>query len=394
MPSPGHLSTGITTIPRQMNKGPLLPADETQNINLNFNWYRPALAAVLSAVSLLTACDPGVDEQSVEFRVPVSVEEVGTATVEDQITATGTLRATEVVTLDVLMTGRLEITRGPAGRRYAEGDLVHAGDEIARIVGEDVRLAARMAAAQKHYEAAASELNASRKLFDKHLISETELQNKDDVFEEARLELDRARHNQDRNLLITPIDGVILKLARDDQGQLMANGQLVGPGQLVAQIAPLDVLIADVDLVGKDIAAARVGLEARTRYQAWEDREFSGKVLRLAPVIDQKTRALRAEVEVENHEGSLRPGMFVEVTIVGDRRENVPVVPRRALTDRGGRRVVFVLKGQRVIRQEVTLGLGNDEVVEVRDGIQPGDRVVVRGLETLTDQMHVRVTGS
>lgn len=375
-------------------KGWIPQRDDDPELAINFNRYRPALVAILSAVLLLSACDPGVDEQNVEFRVPVSVEEVGTATVEDLIVATGTLRTTEVVTLDVLMTGRLEINQGPAGRRYVEGDLVQKGDEIARIVGEDVRLAARMAAAKTHFDAAKTELNAGRKLIDKALISETELQNKEDAFEEARLELDRARHNQDRNLLITPIDGVILKLARDDRDQLMANGQLVNPGQMVAQIAPLKVLIADVDLVGKDIAAAKVGLEARARYQAWDDREFSGKLTRLAPVIDQRTRALRAEVEIENHEGLLRPGMFVEVTIVGARHENVPVVPRRALTDRGGRRVVFVLRGQRVIRQGVTLGLGNDEVVEVRDGVQPGDRVVVRGLETLTDQMNVRVTGS
>lgn len=351
------------------------------------------LLFILITACCLYACDTSVENQEVEFRVPVSVEEVGVATVEDRIVTTGTLRATEVVSLDVLMIGKLEINEGPSGR-YAEGDLVKKGDEIARIVGEDVRLAARMAAARKHYEAAKTDLDASRKMFDKKLISEKELNNMEDVYEEAKLELDRARHNLDRNRLITPIDGVILKLARDDSGQLLANGQLVNPGQMVAQIAPLDVLIADVDLVGKDIAATKVGLEARARYHAWEDREFPGKVLRLAPTIDQKTRALRAEVEIANDEGLLRPGMFVEVTIIGERREDVPVIPRRALTDRGGRRVVFILRGQRVARQEVTLGIGDDTIVEVREGVQAGERVVVRGLETLTDQMQVRVTGT
>src|SRR5690606_11963481 len=147
------------------------------------------------------------------------------------------------------------------------------------------------------------------------------------------------------------------------------------------------------DLVGQDIAAVSVGLEARARYHAWPERKFAGRVLRLAPTVDQRTRALRAEVELDNAERLLRPGMFVEVTLIGERREGVPVVPRRALTDRGGRRVVFVLRGQRVEQRAVQLGLGDDELVEVRDGVVPGDRVVVRGLETLTDQMPVRVTG-
>lgn len=354
---------------------------------------RIRIAAAFVASATITACAPQAGEQTVEFRVPVTVEEVGVATLEDRIVTTGTLRTPELVTLSALDTGVLEINRGPSGYRYAEGDFVESGDEIARIVGEDVRIAARMAAAQRSFEAARAELEANRDLFERGLINQTALNSVMSAFEDAKLELERARRTEERNILITPIDGVILKLARNEDGQLLANGQLVNPNQMIAQIAPLHPLIADVDLVGQDIAAVRVGLEARVRYHAWPHSEFTGKVLRLAPTVDQRTRALRAEVEVDNDERVLRPGMFVEVVLIGERRENVPVVPRRALTDRGGRRVVFVLRGQRVEQRAVEIGLGDDEYVEVRQGVEPGDRIVVRGLETLTDQMLVRVTG-
>lgn len=350
-------------------------------------------AFVVLASALVAACAPQAGEQTVEFRVPVTVEEVGVATLEDRIVTTGTLRTPEIVTLSALDTGVLEINRGPSGYRYAEGDLVRAGDEVARIVGEDVRIAARMAAAQRSYEAARAELEANRDLLERGLINQTAFNNVASAFEDAKLELERARRTEERNILITPIDGVILRLARNEDGQLLANGQLVNPNQMIAQIAPLDPLIADVDLVGRDIAAVRIGLEARVRYHAWPHQEFTGKVLRLAPTVDPLTRALRAEVEVDNDERVLRPGMFAEVVLIGERRENVPVVPRRALTDRGGRRVVFVLRGQRVEQRTVEIGLGDDEHVEIRQGVEPGDRVVVRGLETLTDQMPVRVSG-
>lgn len=354
----------------------------------------PASAAAIAASIVLAACSPADENTSVEFRVPVSVEEVGVATLEDRIVTTGTLRTPELVTLSAQDIGLLEIGAGPGGRRFAEGDFVGAGEEIARIVGEEVRIAARMAAARRAYEAAETELLANRDLFERGLINQTAVDAVESAFEDAKLELERARRTEERNVLSTPIDGVILRLARNDDGQLMANGQLVNPGQVIAQIAPLDPLIADIDLVGRDIAAVRAGLEARARYQAWHDRLFKGKVLRLAPTVDERTRALRAEVELANPDHLLRPGMFVEVTLVGERRESVPVVPRRALTDRGGRRVVFVLRGQRVEQRAVRTGLGDDELVEVREGVAPGDRVVVRGLETLTDQMLVRVTGS
>ncbi len=351
------------------------------------------LPAALLALGAVSACTPPTEEREVEFRVPVSVEEVAVATLEDRIVTTGTLRASEVVTLSALDAGVLEINSAAPGRRYAEGDFVAAGEEIARIVGEDVRIATRMAAARRSYEAADTDLRANRDLFERGLINQTTLDNAEKTYEEAKLDYERSRRTEDRNRLVTPIGGVVLKLARNDEGHPLANGQLVNPGQLIAQVAPLHPLIADVDLVGRDVAAVSVGLEARARYHAWPGQDFSGRVLRMAPVVDQRTRALRAEVEIDNHDRQLRPGMFVEVLLIGERREDVPVVPRRAVTDRGGRRVVFVLRGQHVTQQPVELGLGDDEIVEVRAGVMPGDRVVVRGLETLTDQMLVRVTG-
>ena len=86
--------------------------------------------------------------------------------------------------------------------------------------------------------------------------------------------------------------------------------------------------------------------------------------------------------------------MFVEVTLIVERREEVPVAPRDAVTERGGRKVIFVLKGQRVERRSVVLGLGDDDIIEVRQGVEPGERIVVRGLETLTDNQRVNVSGS
>lgn len=352
------------------------------------------MAAVTALVVLfVSACNAPNEAQTVEFRVPVAVEEVGAATLEDRIITTGTLRAPEVVALNALDAGVLVINAGPSGRRLAEGDSVRDGDEVARIVGEDIRLAARTVSARSAYQAALAELEANRELLSRGLIHQAAVDNAQSSFEQAKVELDRALRTEERNRLVTPIDGVIVKLARDADGQLMANGQLISPGQLVAQIAPLSTLIADIDVIGEDIATIRVGLEARARYYAWEEEVFPGRVLRLSPTVDARTRALRAEVEIANSDMRLRPGMFVEVQLIAERRENVPVVPRVAVTDRGGRRVVFVLNGQRVQRRDVRLGLGDDLMVEVREGLAVGERVVVRGLETLTDEMPVRVTG-
>jgi membrane fusion protein (multidrug efflux system) len=354
---------------------------------------RWAVGLVLLGLGALAACGGGGDAGPVKFRVPVTVEEVVAGDVEDRIVATGTLRAEEVVSLTVENRGMLQVARSADGRRLGEGDGVSAGQEVARITGEDVRVAARTAANRQRFLSAKADLENARRLHEEGLNTTTELRAAETAFEEARLEYDRSRLSEVRNTLTTPIDGVILTLARDAEGRPLADGQLVGPGAVIAQVAPTDLLIADVDILGPDIARVSRGQRARVRHHAWPDAPFDGEVVRLAPTVDAVTRALRVEVEVTNAGGRLRPGMFAEVELLVERRVEVPVAPRDAVTERAGKRVVFVLRGQRVAQREVELGLGDDRVVELRSGVEIGDRVVVQGLETLADDVRVRVTG-
>jgi RND family efflux transporter MFP subunit len=358
---------------------------------------RPIVAgwlAVALAVALAAGCTPPPPEQEVEFRVPVFVREVGTGTVEDRVVATGTLRAPETVTLSADTAGALIIGRDAAGRRLTEGARVQAGQIVADITGEEVRIAARTDATTQRYQSALRDYESKKRLFEDGLLSEQEYRQVTTTLADAKLELEQSQLTETRSKLTTPISGVILHLGRDEQGQPLADGQLVRQGFQVAEIAPTTRLVAEVDLVGPDVARVQEGLSCRIRHHAWEEESFEGRVLRLAPTLDPQTRTLRAEVSVENRDRRLRPGMFVEVTMIAERREDVPVVPREALAERGGRKVVFVVKGQRVNRREVVAGLGDDEIVEIRQGLEAGERIVVRGLETLTDGTRVQVSGT
>ena len=351
-----------------------------------------SLLAVLGS-AVLMACGGGGGADEVEFLVPVVVQDVTRDTVEDSLVATGTLRAAESVMVLVETAGRLEVARSEAGTRLAEGDRVESDQVLAVVKGEDARLAARVDASQRAYQTALAERDARAKLFEQELISEEELRRAETSLEDAKVTWERSLLTEDRLKLTTPISGVIMKLARDSEGRPIADGQLVAPGFEVALISPTNTLIVDLDLVGPELARVRPGQKGRVRHFAFEGVDIGGTVLRLSPSVDPVTHTFRAEVAVANDTGLLRPGMFVEVTLVVERRVDVPVVPRAAVTERGGERVVFVLDGQRVARREVVLGLGDDDQVEVRQGLAAGERIVVRGLETLTDGTRVRVSG-
>ncbi len=342
------------------------------------------------------SCSRENTSEKIEFLVPVTVSKVGKTDVEDRIIATGTLRTSKVARLEVETGGILEFFKNRDGEPFREGDQVKAGDVIARITGDDVRLNARKEATWQRFKTAKEEYESTQKLYDDGFKSRSELLQAQTSLEDARIDYEKSLNSEKRSQLITPIDGVILRLARDrdNQSQPLAVGQYVNPGFEVARIAPTDILVADVDLVAQDVAKVKEDLSARIQHYAWKDETFNGKVTRLDPMIDPVTRALKAEVEVENHAGKLRPGMFVEVTIIREKRKDVPFAPREAVTNRGGKWVVFVLKGQRVEMKEVVLGLGDDNIVEISKGLSAGERVVTRGLETLADQTRVRVTGN
>lgn len=350
---------------------------------------RVSLLAFLLSLTLVS-CDGNVSAPAVEFRIPVEVTDVVQQTMEDRVVTTGTLRPRESVVLDVETPGFLELGRVD-GKRLGEGDAVSVGQLIAQMIGEDTRLAARLAVTREGLQAARQELERRQQLFDKKLASEEELSRTRATYESSLHDYETSKRTTERARITTPIAGVILRLARDSQGRPVADGQKVAQGFEIARIAPIDTLIADVDLVGPELARVKPGQDVRISHYAFEDVVMPGTVLRLSPSMDPQTHTFRAEATVDNALGLLKPGMFIQAAIVTDRRENVPVVPRESVAKRGGRNVVFVIDGQRAIERQVTLGIGNSKTLELRAGATAGERVAIRGLETLTDGTRVRV---
>jgi len=338
------------------------------------------------------ACGPGREEEKLDFQIPVKVATVETGNVEDLLKLTGSLRVESSVSLAAESRGILRIARRSDGVPIAEGDSVKAGQLVAELVGEDVRVAARTEATRQRYLEAQSDLEAKKKLIKDGLITPVEVRAARSALEDAKLEYDRSRLSEQRSRLVSPVDGVILELARDSRGRRISAGQLLQAGEVVARIAPEGPLIADVDVLGPDIGRIAVGQQARVSSVAFPDEEFSGEVLRLAPEVDETTRTLRAEVEVKNEKGLLKPGLFVRVDVLIQRHENVPVISRSAVVERTGKRVVFVAKGQTVEQREVQTGLGDDASVEIVSGLKPGESIVVQGMETLADRSKIRVT--
>ncbi len=360
-------------------------------INMQQHSYA-AIAAI--AVGLVVAgCSPPPPLPQLEVRAPVEVETIELGDIETIVLANGDLKTRARADLNSQIPGRLYIGRDSSGERFVEGKQVEAGETIAQISGIEAELHIGMEQALTSLETTRIERDRNRRLHASGTIPEADLRNSEVAFENARIDYERAKLNDANTQVTTPISGTILKLARDQEQIPIADGSLIGQGLLIAQVAPLDVLEAYVDLIGPDLSKVAIGQQVRILHYAFSDLSIQGEVVRLSPTVDPQTHTFQAVIRVDNDGEILRPGMFVRVEIITEQRLQVPVVNREAVTRSGGEYRVFVLDGQRVKLTEVQLGLADDEFYEVIEGIKPGDRVVVRGLNILTHNAQVRVLG-
>lgn len=164
----------------------------------------------------------------------------------------------------------------------------------------------------------------------------------------------------------------------------------VGPERQILTIADLSAvwITADIYEAHLPLLSQLSDKTLRVRCDAWPNREFEAKIFYTGDVVQETTRTIALHAMADNSEGLLKPSMFVTVILPSLRTGEVVQVPLSAIQDHEGRSFVFVQTGDdEFVRRDVTLGRRNEESVEIRLGIQAGNRVVVAGGFALKSKM-------
>jgi RND family efflux transporter MFP subunit len=119
------------------------------------------------------------------------------------------------------------------------------------------------------------------------------------------------------------------------------EGAMLAPNTPIVSILDIGTLIAVINVIERDYPKIQAGLEAAISTDAFPGQTFSGKVVRIAPLLMEKSREARIEIEISNNKKRLKPGMFVRVQIEFKQHENATVVPMAALVKRNGKQGVF-----------------------------------------------------
>jgi HlyD family secretion protein len=213
---------------------------------------------------------------------------------------------------------------------------------------------------------------------------------------EATLDLARIRLSYTR--ITSPIDGTISQRFFDP-------GNLAVPTQPLVTIVQMDVVNVIVYFPENQVRFMVPGTGATLAVATYPDQVFHGTIDKVSPTLDPATRMFSAEIKVLNEKHRLRPGMFATVVLSVDPHPNALLVPKEAVlyaeeyqenpdSSQWGvcqTNYLFVVKNGNAHRRKVSLGHQSDRVVEVCQGVEEGESVVVRGLHQLNDGDRITV---
>ncbi len=183
-------------------------------------------------------------------------------------------------------------------------------------------------------------------------------------------ELERTGAVRRTMTLRAPVSGVVLQ-------KNVVEGQAIMAAAPLFQIADLAVVWLDADVFENDLGVVREGQRAEVSLDAYPGTAVPGRVAYVYPTVDPVARTGRVRVELQNRSGRLRPGMFGTVRIVASLGARGVVIPRQAALVTGDRQLVFIEDSLgRFVPRFVTLGAETDSLVEVREGLRAGERVV------------------
>ena len=336
---------------------------------------------LIMAALALSACSGNADNGAAdnEDEAPAIPVEVARPTRDDiyaTYTGTAPIEAFEDATVIAKVSGEVrEIL-------VEEGDDVVAGQVLARLDGERLRL--EVAEAEAQLLKLKRDYTRNLDLKDKSLISEGD-------FEKIQYEMEalEASHNLAKLELSyteirAPIDGVISE-------RFIKVGNTIDVQSPAFQVTSLEPLVSYLHVPEREYRRLEADQIATIEIDALPGVSFTGTVARISPVVDPETGTFKLTIEVSDPSRRLKPGMFARISIVSDMHADALQIPRNAIVEDAGASVVFVVSDDTAKRRIVRTGYSENGRVEVLEGLADDEMIVIVGQAGLKDGTKVAI---
>jgi RND family efflux transporter MFP subunit len=263
----------------------------------------------------------------------------------------------------------VKVARGQVVMRLGSGDL--ESKVVAQQAAEDDAKAKLELAIKQH--------ETNQTLLRQKFISQTAFdtaENNVDIaraaLKSASAQLAIARHALDDATIRAPIDGIISK-------RFVQTGEKASPDTALFSMVDLRQMILEAQVPASEIPRIKEGQSVTFNVEGYDARHFHGKVARINPAADAGSRSMTVYVSVDNADGALRGGMFASGSITLQQSAVTPLVPIAALRQENGVTTVLKIENNKIVAQQVQLGLRNEDdgMVAVVSGLSAGAQIIV-----------------
>ena len=263
------------------------------------------------------------------------------------------------------------------------GDRVKSGTILINLERSDQELAVKRAEASIHRET--QNLKRVNDLFKQQMIAEDKFQDAELALRDAELNLEQAQLALAKTVITAPFSGII--------GERFINlGDRVDPSRPLFTLVDQSSLLFDVWISEMDAGEIVTGLHGDVKLAYEPDFNLEAELIRVSPVLDPNFAKLKATFQLVDNPVKLKPGQLIELRLLKERRENVMILPKRALVYQSGTPTVFTYQpsDSLVLITPVLTGLEDVLNIELKAGLQEDQLIVIEGQSTLRDSTKVK----
>jgi membrane fusion protein, multidrug efflux system len=308
--------------------------------------------------------------------LPVKAQPVTVAKVDSEVTAVGTLIASEAVVLRPEIAGRI------IELNFQEGQAVQKGAKL--VTFDPSEYQAQVAGSSAEARTETQRYERAKEMLEQKFISQEAL----DVAR-GNMERAQARRRQDEVLLSkavisAPFSGIVGL-------RLVSPGAYVKAGEDIARLENISSLKLDFRVPEVYLSKIRPKQDLTIRVDAYPTEAFPGRIYALEPSVDEKTRTVVVRAQIPNQQAKLRPGMFARVNVLLETRPDAVLVPEQAIWPQGRDPYVYKVVDGKAMLTKIELGVRRPGEVEVVKGLTRTDVVVTDGQMKLKDGAPVMV---
>ncbi len=344
------------------------------------------IAIILLISIVLTSCDDVTKDLNKDISVPVSVTELVPGSLEEYISTTGTVNPLKEVILKSEIGGKYKLLKNPSTRKpYVLGDYVKTGTAIIQIEDDEYENNIKISSLELHLEISKQIFDKQKSLYKKGGVTLSELKNSEIEYINSKYSYDDALIRLRKMKIVAPFSGIIVELP------YITSGTRIDPGTEMVKIMDYSSLLMDLNLAVKSIDVVNVGQKVRIMNYTIPDDTLTGIISQLSPAIDPQSRSFKAVVSISNSDLLLRPGMFAKGEIIVASKDSIIVIPKNIILSKQRGNTVFVIDKGLAQERIISFVLENPEYVEVISGLEPKEKLVTKGFETLRNRSKVKV---